>query len=67
VRELRYLQRLSQRNEFFIASNHPLAETIVNQAGATPQQWQLFLQQHQIALNHSLHRWAPIRELPAAV
>jgi hypothetical protein len=66
VPELRFLQRLYQRNEFFIASKHPLAETIVNQTGATPQQRQSFLRYHyQLALNHALHRWAPTFELPA--
>ena len=66
VPELRFLQRLYHRNEFFISSKHPLAETIVNQTGATPQQRQQFLRHHyQIALNHSLHRWAPTLELPA--
>lgn len=66
VPELRFLQRLYQRNEFFIASKHPLAETIINQTGATPPQRQHFLRQHyQLALNHALHRWAPAIELPA--
>ncbi|RZK25732.1 MAG: HNH endonuclease, partial [Hymenobacter sp.] len=66
VPELRFLQRLYQRNEFFIASKHPLAETIINQTGATPQQRQHFLRQHyQLALDHALHRWAPAIELPA--
>ncbi|MVN79270.1 HNH endonuclease [Hymenobacter sp. HMF4947] len=67
VPELRFLQRLYQRNEFFIASKHPLAETIVNQTGATPAKRQQFLrQQYQIALNHALHCWAPALELPAS-
>jgi hypothetical protein len=67
VPELRFLQRLYQRNEFFIESKHPLAETIVNQTGVTPRQRQHFLQQqYQMALNHSIHRWAPAIELPAS-
>lgn len=66
IPELRFLQRLYQRNEFFIASKHPLAETIINQTGASPQQRQAFLRHHyQLALNHALHRWAPLLELPA--
>jgi len=65
IPEVRFLARLYQRNEFFIASKHPLAETIINQTGATPQQRQSFLQHHyQLALNHALHRWAPAVELP---
>lgn len=66
VPELRYLQRLYQRNEFFIASKHPLAETIINQTGATPLQRQQFLRQHyQLALEQAIHRWALGVELPA--
>jgi hypothetical protein len=66
IPEFRFLERLHHRNEFFIASKHPLAETIVNQTGATPQQRQHFLWQHyQLARNHSLHNWAPTVELPA--
>jgi hypothetical protein len=67
VPEIRFLQRLYQRNEFFIESKHPLAETIVNQTGATTQKRQQFLQQqYQIALNQSIHRWVPAMELPAS-
>lgn len=59
------LQRLHQRNEFFIASKHPLAETIVNQTGTTPDQRQHFLAYHyQIALDNSLHQWTPDAVLP---
>ena len=31
----KYLQRLFNRNEFYISSKHPLAETIINQTGKT--------------------------------
>ncbi len=34
--ELRYLERLHTRNEFFIESHHPLRETIIGQMGTTP-------------------------------
>ena len=63
---LRYLERLHRRNEFFIASQHPLAETIVRQTGATPALRSQFLQCHyQLALNASIHTWQPAVELPA--
>lgn len=65
VPEERYLKRLYQRNEFFIESKHPLAETIVNQTGATSEKRRLFLQRHyQLALDYSIHRWKPELELP---
>ena len=35
VPEKRFLERLFNRNEFYISSKHPLAETIVNQTGLT--------------------------------
>jgi hypothetical protein len=35
--ELRYLERLHRRNEFLIASHHPLRETLMLQTGATEQ------------------------------
>lgn len=65
VPALRFLNRLHQRNEFFIASKHPLAETIVNQTGATSEKRALFLRRHyQIALDQSLHQWSPVVERP---
>jgi len=52
VPAVRFLKRLHQRNEFFIESKHPLAETIVNQTGATSEKRRLFLQRHyQVALD----------------
>lgn len=65
VPAMRFLDQLHQRNEFFIASKHPLAETIVNQTGTTSEKRGLFLRRHyQLALDHSLHQWSPIMELP---
>jgi hypothetical protein len=67
IPEEKYLKRLHQRNEFFIESKHPLAETIINQTGATSEKRRLFLQRHyQLALNCSIHRWKPAFELPGS-
>jgi hypothetical protein len=67
VPEEKYLQRLHQRNEFFIESKHPLAETIVNQTGATSEKRRLFLWRHyQLALDYAIHRWKPAFELPGS-
>lgn len=40
----RYLERLYNRNEFYIESKHPLAETIINQTGKTKEKRRIFLQ-----------------------
>lgn len=58
IPELKYLERLYKRNEFYIASKHPLGETIVNQTGKTPQQRRHFLQkQYDLSLNLSIQKW----------
>lgn len=60
----RYLQRLFNRNEFYIESKHPLAETIINQTGKTKERRRSFLQtQYNLALSHSIHEWSPEIEL----
>ncbi|MFD3000439.1 HNH endonuclease domain-containing protein [Pontibacter toksunensis] len=66
VPDIKYLNRLYNRNEFFIASKHPLSETIVNQTGNTPEKRRAFLQHHyDIAKNNSIHTWKPDIELPS--
>jgi len=58
VPALKYLERLYTRNEFFIESKHPLAETIINQTGSTSAERRSFLQKHyNIALQSSIHLW----------
>jgi hypothetical protein len=62
----RYLERLHRRNEFFIGSKHPLAETIINQTGLTTETRRKFLEtQYQVALNNSISTWTPNNELPS--
>jgi hypothetical protein len=66
VPELKYLFRLYNRNEFFIESKHPLAETIINQTGNSPEKRKGFLEHHyNIALNNSIHKWKSKIEFPA--
>ncbi|MDF2852535.1 MAG: endonuclease [Sphingobacterium multivorum] len=61
----RYLERLYNRNEFYIESKHPLAETIINQTGKTKEKRRIFLRaQYKLALSHSIHEWEPWIELP---
>jgi len=60
----RFLERLFNRNEFYIESKHPLAETIINQTGQTKEMRRNFLkEQYQIAIDCSIHPWTPEIEL----
>jgi len=64
IPEKRFLERLFNRNEFYIESKHPLAETIINQTGATRDQRRDFLEsQYNLALSYSIQKWAPNIEL----
>lgn len=65
IPERRFLERLFNRNEFYIESKHPLAETIINQTGATRQQRTQFLEkQYNLALELGIQKWKPEYELP---
>lgn len=64
VPDLKFLRRLFNRNEFYIDSKHPLAETIINQTGRTKEQRRRFLQsQYDIAKSNSIVTWSPSLEL----
>ena len=55
-----FLHRLFNRNEFYIQSKHPLAETIINQTGKTKQKRIDFLnKQYQLAVNSAIITWKP--------
>ncbi len=67
VPELRFLERLSRRNEFLITSHHPLRETLMLQTGATEPDRRGYLQRAWDEA-HSLliHTWRPgTEEAPA--
>lgn len=62
----KYLNRLFTRNEFYISSKHPLAETIINQTGGTKELRRTFLEkQYNLALSYSNSSriWKPSEEL----
>lgn len=60
----KYLNRLFNRNEFYISSKHPLAETIINQTGKTKELRIAFLEkQYNLALERSIVTWKPSEEL----
>jgi len=55
---------LFNRNEFYIQSKHPLAETIINQTGLTKQARISFLiKQYDLALSQSIQTWKPEIEI----
>lgn len=58
VPAVKYLERLRKRNEFLIASHHPLRETIIKQTGGNEQERQHFLAEaDKVAINALIHRW----------
>lgn len=61
-----YLLRLFKRNEFYIESKHPLAETIINQTGRNKEQRAKYLEsQYNQAISFLGNQWKPKIELPA--
>jgi len=64
---LKYLTRLHTRNEFLIASHHPLRETLIRQTGMHAQGRADFLQScYATAQYILLHPWeAPVEHAPA--
>ena len=64
VPDIKFLKRLFNRNEFYINSKHPLAETIINQTGKTKDRRKAFLQkQYDLAKANSIVTWTPSIEL----
>jgi len=64
VPEKYFLNRLYNRNEFYISSKHPLAETIINQTGYTKEKRKIFLEKHyNLAIENSIQTWKPNIEL----
>src|SRR4029079_18485598 len=60
VPSIRLLERLHTRNEFLIASHHPLRETIMAQTGRSEAERSAFLNAcHMKALATLLHQWEP--------
>lgn len=58
IPHIKYLKRLHKRNEFYIKSRHPLAETIINQTGKTKELRKAFLERHyNLALSNSIVTW----------
>ncbi len=59
----RLLERLNRRNDFLIASNHPLRETLMQQTGRVSHERREFLQKmDDWAIERLIHRWEPTDE-----
>ena len=58
--ERKFLQRLDTRNEFLIASHHPLRETLMAQTGTNRDERIRFLNEvFTVAAESLIHRWKP--------
>lgn len=67
VPEARLLERLHRRNEFLVASHHPLRETLILQTGSDPAARVAFLARaDRLAVERLVHRWSPPNELEPA-
>ncbi|MDC0066834.1 HNH endonuclease [Verrucomicrobia bacterium] len=54
------LERLNNRNEYLISSNHPLKETIIKQTGITTKDRRDFLQNvFKFSIEKRIHTWQP--------
>jgi hypothetical protein len=68
VPKIRYLKRLSRRNEYLIDSHHPLRETLRIQTGRTYAKRRAFLRwMDELAIQKLLVRWEPRDELRPAI
>ena len=60
VPDLSLLERLHQRNEYYVVSHHPLRETIILQTGRTEPERRAAIQNaYNIALSSLIHSWKP--------
>jgi hypothetical protein len=67
VPEVKYIERLNQRNNYLIESNHPLRETLINQTGISGILRRDFLKQVDArAIQYLIHRWTSDYELDPA-
>lgn len=68
IPEIRFLERLHKRNEFFIESHHPLNETLKNQTGKTTSTRIAFLQSiyNECSSLSGNIKWKPLNEYEPA-
>ena len=60
VPSIKLLERLNARNEFLIASNHPLRDTLIAQTGGKESERRAFLSaRHTAACAALIHKWEP--------
>ncbi len=67
IPEFELLERLYRRNEFLIASHHPLQETLIDQTGRTSVARVGFLnQRYELAVQLRVSRWRPVQRAAPA-
>lgn len=60
IPKLKYLEKLSERNEFLITSHHPMRETLIQQTGKATSERKTFLNDYwNSARNILIHTWEP--------
>ena len=68
VPAIRFLERLHRRNEYLIASHHPLRETLMTQTGRTESERRGFLQEMEsFAIQLLVTQWEPSDELEPVI
>jgi hypothetical protein len=68
VPSLKLIERLHRRNEFLVASHHPLRETLMMQTGLSEQDRVAFLQQnYNLAITSRIASWDPPEQRGQAV
>ena len=66
VPSLLLIERLHRRNEFLIASHHPLRDALMMQTGALEQERAAFLQKnYDAAVTHRIACWHPVQRATA--
>ena len=64
IPKIKYLERLNKRNNYLIASNHPLSNTIIRQTGNDDYSRNKFLNKiYKNALEHIKEIWEPMNEI----
>jgi len=59
--DLEFLEKLFKRNQFLIASHHPLRETLIKQTGQGEDKQRIFLNDmYNEAKRHIFHKWSPL-------
>ena len=63
VPDINLIEKLHQRNEYYVVSHHPLRETIMSQTGMSEVERRKTIQNaYNLALASLIHTWKPLRQ-----